>query len=201
MTFSISFTKDKKAISDPSISQQGISIQKDFLLLLRKNRETRRRLEEPSVPTMPLWLADLPRSFSSILYLYVLLSSSLHLAKSVPFNSLSDPDDSPVHRLSLSDGLELSWRLDYPAQLVNAEVSFDSSLLNERDSSEDRGKTLHGSGLKNQAYVFFVFFSPDWVAIGFSNNGSLTNADLCILWTDWKGETQLTVGYSRYFIK
>ena len=37
--------------------------------------------------------------------------------------------------------------------------------------------------------VFFI----DWVGIGFSNNGEPTNADLCVLWSDWKGEIKFEV--------
>ena len=36
-------------------------------------------------------------------------------------------------------------------------------------------------------------FFIDWVGIGFSNNGEPTNADLCVLWSDWKGEIKFEV--------
>ena len=26
----------------------------------------------------------------------------------------------------------------------------------------------------------------DWFAVGFSNNGSLSNADVCVFWSDWR---------------
>jgi hypothetical protein len=35
-----------------------------------------------------------------------------------------------------------------------------------------------------------------WVAVGFSDCGALTGADLCVLWRDWRGHTHLQVGFS-----
>jgi hypothetical protein len=32
-----------------------------------------------------------------------------------------------------------------------------------------------------------------WIAVGFSDYGNMFPADFCIFWTDWKGETHLTV--------
>ena len=43
--------------------------------------------------------------------------------------------------------------------------------------------------------VFFI----DWVGIGFSNNGEPTNADLCVLWSDWKGEIKFEVIFRYLF--
>jgi hypothetical protein len=33
-----------------------------------------------------------------------------------------------------------------------------------------------------------------WVAVGFSDYGSLVRADLCVLWRDWRGRTHMQVG-------
>ena len=35
------------------------------------------------------------------------------------------------------------------------------------------------------------YYIPDWIAIGFSDYGEPQNADLCVLWSDWKGEVSL----------
>ena len=37
-----------------------------------------------------------------------------------------------------------------------------------------------------------VMGPQDWVGVGFSSYGSLTEADMCLLWRDWKGGTKLT---------
>lgn len=34
----------------------------------------------------------------------------------------------------------------------------------------------------------------DWVAVGFSDYGSLVGADLCVLWRDWRGRAHMQVG-------
>jgi hypothetical protein len=34
----------------------------------------------------------------------------------------------------------------------------------------------------------------DWVAVGFSDYGSLVGADLCVMWRDWRGRTHMQVG-------
>jgi hypothetical protein len=34
-----------------------------------------------------------------------------------------------------------------------------------------------------------------WVAVGFSDYGTLEGADLCVLWRDWRGHTYLQVGF------
>ena len=38
--------------------------------------------------------------------------------------------------------------------------------------------------------IFHLLFS-DWIGIGFSDYGEPQNADLCILWSDWKGKLSL----------
>ncbi len=38
----------------------------------------------------------------------------------------------------------------------------------------------------------FFFFSPDFVAVGFSDRGSAPGADLCLLWDDGRGRKFLT---------
>lgn len=37
------------------------------------------------------------------------------------------------------------------------------------------------------------FLNLDWIAIGFSDYGQATGADLCVFWTDWKGNAMLDV--------
>ena len=34
-----------------------------------------------------------------------------------------------------------------------------------------------------------------WVAVGFSDYGSLVGADLCVLWRDWRGRAHMQVGF------
>ena len=34
-----------------------------------------------------------------------------------------------------------------------------------------------------------------WVAVGFSDYGSLLGADLCVLWRDWRGRAHMQVGF------
>lgn len=38
-----------------------------------------------------------------------------------------------------------------------------------------------------------TFFFLDWIGIGFSDYGDPRNADLCILWADWRGRLYLQV--------
>ncbi|XP_053655726.2 dopamine beta-hydroxylase [Cherax quadricarinatus] len=69
------------------------------------------------------------------------------------------PDLSPIYDVALdfNDTHHLFWRLDYPSEEVKFEV-------------HSRGRA-----------------SQPWLAVGFSDRGQLTGADLCVLWTDWHG--------------
>ncbi len=40
----------------------------------------------------------------------------------------------------------------------------------------------------------------DWIAIGFSDRGELTGADLCVFWDDGDGRKILTVRMGRYIL-
>lgn len=37
-----------------------------------------------------------------------------------------------------------------------------------------------------------------WVAVGFSDYGALEDADLCVLWRDWRGHTHLQVCWNGH---
>ena len=47
---------------------------------------------------------------------------------------------------------------------------------------------------------FFYTFLADWVAVGFSDRGELTDADFCVFWVDWKGGAQVQVSTSTLFL-
>ena len=32
----------------------------------------------------------------------------------------------------------------------------------------------------------------DWVGVGFSDYGDTAGADMCVVWTDWRGKTEIT---------
>lgn len=57
---------------------------------------------------------------------------------------------------TLDSRLKLQWKVDSTNSQIQFEVIFSSKQ------------------------------SQDWVSIGFSNNGSLTSADFCTFWVDWK---------------
>ena len=53
----------------------------------------------------------------------------------------------------------------------------------------EENSTEVSSSLTFSNYLFF--FIADWIGIGFSDYGEPQNADLCVLWSDWKGKLLL----------
>ena len=84
-------------------------------------------------------------------------------------NSVVRPSHSPVFQLPLDskNKYRLFWTLDYEASLVNIEVRAKLNTLN------------------------------DWFAIGFSDYGNITGADLCVLWFDKKPRAYFEVSFGR----
>lgn len=66
--------------------------------------------------------------------------------------------------LDLNDTHHLYWRVDYPGEQIKFEV-------------HSRARAPH-----------------PWLALGFSDRGDLTGADLCVFWTDWHGRVHFQVG-------
>ena len=57
---------------------------------------------------------------------------------------------------------------------------------------ENSGATKRTSTVKAIFEFDLAFAISDWFAVGFSNNGSLSDADVCVFWTDWRGLQSLT---------
>lgn len=75
---------------------------------------------------------------------------------------LSPSQAGPVYTQKLCPGLNFQWQVDYSNKVIIAEVTY----LAGNESSDS---------------------SKDWIAIGFSDYGQLQDADMCVMWTDWRG--------------
>lgn len=58
--------------------------------------------------------------------------------------------------------------------------------------------TLDYSRNRVQFEIHVPLAPSQWFAVGFSDYGEMTNADLCVLWMDWKGGIYMQVGYNKY---
>ena len=78
-----------------------------------------------------------------------------------------------MHEIKLDESLWLKWQVDYERNDVIFEVVHLTKIS---------GKFL------------------DWVGVGFSDFGESSNADFCILWTDWKGQVSLEDTFTNHSI-
>ena len=73
-------------------------------------------------------------------------------------------------------------------------------LFNEQYScSSFFSPALQGRVDQNAFFLFYTFLA-DWVAVGFSDRGELTDADFCVFWVDWKEGAQVQVSTSTLFL-
>ena len=66
------------------------------------------------------------------------------------------------------------------------------------DSQSSFSWTLDYPQSKVQVEVHVPILRDEWFAIGFSDYGDLSGADLCVMWQDWRGKFHFQVIYSCY---
>ena len=95
--------------------------------------------------------------------------------------------NAPVYGVDLGQDLSYSWQVDYKDEEIIAEVVYEVS-------DQDKAKGNQNPILKiSLSFSKEHLFVTDWIAIGFSDYGEPDTLDLCVLWSDWKGNFFLEV--------